>query len=329
MENQVPEPTQQQQPLNEADSAAENARLRAIITQYEAILNQSRSKEPRVPLPEKFDGFPQKYRSFINQVELVFLINPDRYRSGATKVATIGTLLTGAALAWFTPYLERKNEHFELLNDYEAFKLLMDRTFGMQDRVRVAATSISKLYQGTGSVSDYAARFRRFAADLEWNDAALIYQFRRGLNDAVKDKMVNSEEPVDLEDAIATAIQWDNRLRERRDENILHRPPIPGMNFRNNTPRNANVSHQTRAANVPSTTITPSYGPQPMELDFMARGPLTEDEKTKRRLQNLCLYCGSSDHFRANCPSLQMKTARLQAMTTSAGQTIPGNGLGQ
>jgi hypothetical protein len=59
-----------------------------------------------VPFPEKFDGDRRKFRGFINQLELVFMLNPSKYSIEATKVAVIGTLLTGKVLARFTPFLE-------------------------------------------------------------------------------------------------------------------------------------------------------------------------------------------------------------------------------
>ncbi|KAH9267206.1 hypothetical protein BASA83_010122 [Batrachochytrium salamandrivorans] len=65
------------------------------------------TKEPRVCLPDKFDGTRKHFRGFINQLELVFQLQSDRYNTDQKMIATLGTLLTGNALAWYNPYLEK------------------------------------------------------------------------------------------------------------------------------------------------------------------------------------------------------------------------------
>ncbi|KAH9244764.1 hypothetical protein BASA81_017822 [Batrachochytrium salamandrivorans] len=42
-------------------------------------------QEPSVSLPDKFNGNRLKLRTFLNQLELVFLINPSRYNSGGNQ----------------------------------------------------------------------------------------------------------------------------------------------------------------------------------------------------------------------------------------------------
>ncbi len=75
-------------------------------------------KEPRVSLLEKFDGDRTKLRDFVNQVRLVFRLQPHRYTTEETQVGLIGTLLTGTALSWFSSLLEKD---FPLLADLDKF----------------------------------------------------------------------------------------------------------------------------------------------------------------------------------------------------------------
>ncbi|KAH9268320.1 hypothetical protein BASA83_009482 [Batrachochytrium salamandrivorans] len=62
--------------------------------------------EPKARLPDKFDGTRRNFRGFINQLELVFQLQESRYDTTEKKIAMLGTLLTGNALAWYNPYLE-------------------------------------------------------------------------------------------------------------------------------------------------------------------------------------------------------------------------------
>src|SRR4051812_4641307 len=71
-------------------------------------------REPKVGLPDKFDGSRAKCRCFINQVNLVFMINPQRCSTDDIKIGTIGTLLTGYALTWFLLFSEKSADYSDL-----------------------------------------------------------------------------------------------------------------------------------------------------------------------------------------------------------------------
>ena len=50
----------------------------------------------------------------------------------------------------------------------------------------------------------------------------------------------------------------------------------------------------------PTYTKSGYYGPAPMDIGRV-RGPLTNEEKQRRRAQGLCLYCGKSGHLVKDC----------------------------
>lgn len=278
-----------------------------------------RASEPKVPFPEKFDGDRRKYRGFINQLELVFMLNPSKYSSEATKVAVIGTLLTGKALAWFTPFLEHMDKHQDLLNNYGSFRQLLQETFDEHDRSLLAATRIRKLRQGSQSVSSYASEFRRLASDLEWNDSALIHQFRSGLNDEVKDMLLHHPYPTSLAEAVSLAIGVGNRLFEHRQEMSQHSSdtrPVPRR------PRfGQRMSFQTLPpAARPAPPVVDSFGPAPMDIGIMRGGPLPNAERQRRIKNGLCRYCGSQDHQLASCPV----APRKPKTEVNSASTVPG-----
>ena len=64
----------------------------------------------KVSLPERFSGDRNALRGFLNQLELVFTLQATRYPSDSVKIATVGTLLTGKALAWFSPIIENQRK---------------------------------------------------------------------------------------------------------------------------------------------------------------------------------------------------------------------------
>lgn len=156
-------------------------------------------QEPQVSLPERYDGTRTKLRSFVNQVKLFLELQPRKYPSDRVKVGLVGTLLTGVAAAWFCPLYESSSP---LLNDFDLFIQELQQTFGDFDKAVTSANHIRALQQGTNPASVYATEFRLLASDLCWGDQALIDQFRRGLNDPVKDLLLTFPLPATLSEAI-------------------------------------------------------------------------------------------------------------------------------
>ena len=100
---------------------------------------QQRAPEPKVSLPAKFDGTRSQFRGFINQVRLLFQLHPRRYPTATSQVGLVGTLLTGSALKWFAPLMEKNSI---LLNSWDLFLEEFEATFGDPDHERTATNKI-------------------------------------------------------------------------------------------------------------------------------------------------------------------------------------------
>lgn len=258
--------------------------LRRLEAENESLRRERIPTEPHVSLPDKYDGSRGNCRAFLNQIQLVFRLQPSKYPDDKTRVGAIGTLLTGHAAAWFSPLFEQDSP---LLYDLKAFKEEFEQTFGEFDRTSTAANRIRALKQGSSPVSKYAAEFRLLASDLAaWGEAALIDQFYRGLNDEVKDLLLTIALPQSLNEAVSQAVRCDNRLFERSQERKMrYQPSWPG---REDVARS---------------------GPAPMEIDLAkqaARNDISknakEEERQRRRSNNLCYYCGDPGHMVKGCP---------------------------
>ena len=90
-------------------------------------------------------------------------MQPGQYPTGDSQVGLLGTLLTGPALAWFSPLMENCDS---LLDYFDAFLKEFEATFGNSDKVRIAATKICTLSQGSYPASIYASEFCQIVCDL-------------------------------------------------------------------------------------------------------------------------------------------------------------------
>jgi hypothetical protein len=280
--------------------------------------------------PEKFDGDRAKFKTFILQLRLIFMVNPDSFKTEPMKIAALGNLLIGVAATWFNPFIESPEKHPGALNSFDDFVDRMTKFFGPIDRTFEATLEINNLTQGNKSVTEYAALFLQCSEDLQWNDAALINHFQRGLSSHVKDMLVMVPE-VDnnLTSLINHAIQFDNRYRENatnknvrsferprrgyqdqrhsgtrwpqnvRGNNFNPYPPRPPPNFKNNY----NPTHR-HPFTPPTTNRMPDHNAgTPMEIDAMeSKIPTRNTEREHRYSKGLCLTCGQAGHLRATCP---------------------------
>jgi hypothetical protein len=122
------------------------------------------AKEPKFIMPKKFDGIRSKFRGLVQQVNLFLRLHPSRYPDDSMQVAFIGSLLSGNAISWFVPFLEKR---LPILQDMAQFEDLFTAAFGDSDRERVAETKMQSLRQETRSTAIYAAEFQQLTCDLE------------------------------------------------------------------------------------------------------------------------------------------------------------------
>jgi hypothetical protein len=254
-------------------------------------------KEPRVSLPEKFDGTRSKFRGFMNQVQLITMLQPERYPTEESKVGLVGTLLTGSALSWFAPLFEQRSS---ILSNFKTFLEAMTEAFGEHDKARVALNKIYALRQGFRSVSVYASEYRQLAVDINWDEQALMDQFYRGLRDDVKDLLLNFPDPCTLDETISQAVKCDNRLFQRYQDR-----------------RSSSFPRQSERAAIAKNHN--SYeGVEDMQIDATRFKPLTPEEKKQRFEENLCLYCGEPGHKIDGCPKKRkLPVTKIRSATIS------------
>ena len=117
-----------------------------------------------------------------------------------SQVGFIRTLLSGVALLWFIPLLEKNSL---LLKDLDDFLAEFNDMFGEIDRVRTTTTKLRSLCQRACVASIYAADFCQLACDVDWDDNTLISAFRWELQDDIKDLLLNLLDQVSLSKAVA------------------------------------------------------------------------------------------------------------------------------
>ncbi|XP_053551442.1 uncharacterized protein LOC128642688 [Bombina bombina] len=272
----------------------ENETIKAYIR--DVVDKRISGSEPQVSPPEKFHGDRSQYREFKNACLLMFALKPHTYPTDRVRVLTTISYLRGEPRTWANTFFENNEE---ILNSLENFFTAMGQLYEDPYKQLTAETAMRGLRQKKRVVEDYITEFKKWAKDSQWNNLSLRNQFRLGLSDPIKDELSRIDLPSTLEDLMTLSITIDRRLRERQQERSSH-----DFSYK----KQVTTSHTTSSTKILA---------EPMDIGFV-KGPLSPQEKLRRRNLNLCLYCASDDHTVKDCPSL----LRQNKVGTTAGQRI-------
>jgi hypothetical protein len=265
--------------------------LRALIQQNQELYQQMQNhtqtlpnvqhRDPKMPDVPHFNGKRKEIRDFQTALHVYFLAQPVNYPpdSHARRIAYAMSRFHGLALAFIsTP---GKIEMLQTLT-YQEFMQTLATHFGDPSQRLTAESRLLRLTQGSRPCSDYATEFLQLVAEAEWTGNATIATFYNGLSPRLKDALVSYERPTDITEAITLATKMDIRLWDK----TLRQTPTPFARRASPTP----LAYDPMEIGHVSTTP-------------IKRGPLSEQEKQRRRTNNLCMYCGAPGHACADCPA--------------------------
>ncbi|GAA5824397.1 hypothetical protein JCM3770_004588 [Rhodotorula araucariae] len=266
----------------------------------------------KVKEPETYDGSRPSSTStsdvntFLAQITN-YVADTTGWKDDRHRVRVCASYLRGNAYLWVSSYLQLPEEtllkpEYSWVSNFNLFKEKLLVTFGDPNKATADARRLSLLRQ-TGAAWLYAAEFRRLTLSLNWGDEALKYYFVNGLKEELKDELAR----LDLIDSLDTLIErvttLDNRAFMRRLQQRSTRACTPYA------PASAPVLLR----------FTPSTNPaipaeDRMQIDstrkLPCRSPLTQEEKDRRRKNNLCSFCGSAGHFVDACYILAARDAQ-------------------
>lgn len=253
-------------------------------TQIAVPAEDSHGREPKMQNPSAFSGSKKDARNFVLQLENIFAAQPRRYATDEVKIRFTISLLTGSALNWANA-LQIQHRAVDQVNPLEltSWKKFSDSLLEMfddPDRVQSAERQLQNIRQGKRPVAVMASEFRRLVAETNWPESVLFRMFYMAINPEIRIALAAHPRPEKFQEYVQLAIRLDNCLYEANQENRAE--------ARRNRVRHTNHNDSTA-----------------MDVDNIQtqRGPLSKEEKDKRRKNGECLYCGKPGHRVANCPA--------------------------
>jgi hypothetical protein len=258
-------------------------------------------REPRI-----FDGKVAQVEPFLDEIEQG--IRGQRMTDPIDMTGYMSTYLKdGDPKTWY--YAIKKSQP-TLLADFTGFVAAFRSHFADSNAARTALRKITDLKQ-SGSCAAYTARYWELLPLVDFSETTKLEQYKAGLKKEVRERVsLVRPKPANFEAYVALAIDFDNEMHEE----VLEEKARAKRNGK--TPATPRPSTTSQA----STALSPG---EPMEIDSVKvkRGPLTAEEKERRRREGLCSYCGVKGHFADSCPNkseaAKKRDAERKAKSTS------------
>ena len=274
--------------------------------------------------PDPFDGSRTALRMFKFALENKIAGNAHLFPSFAYEQSYIIGLLKGRAQSQIEAR-RRPDGSFPFSNRQELLAVL-DQAFGDPDEAGTAQRKLSEMRQANRPFADYYADFQRYAPLSGWNPAALKFQLLRRI----------SVELTALLHTVRTQTMTFEQLAEECqyiDSSVRAAAAATRATGRSSLPPSGRTPVTPAASAPPVSAPAPSSGGDPMDLSAVRstipRGPISDDEKARRRAENCCLYCGDQGHHLRHCPR-KPQGSRLAASTVAPSESAsaapgPGN----
>ncbi|KAL0180367.1 hypothetical protein M9458_025809, partial [Cirrhinus mrigala] len=219
-------------------------------------------------MPVSFVGEAAECSGFL-QVNLFIKMQQQLFTSEDAKVAFFISLLTGKALQWAKAIWNADNP---IIHSYEQFTNHFSKVFSTTTGHLSTTDQLFRLQQGRTSVTVYTLHFRTLAAASGWNEKALLGAYRQGLNPDICAAMALYDDSIGLE----AFLQRTTRVAQ-----------------------NLAACQPSMTAPQPASVVACSPVPEPMQIDSTR---LSREERNRRLLNGLCLYCGQPGHCIRQCP---------------------------
>ncbi|KDQ58885.1 hypothetical protein JAAARDRAFT_127384, partial [Jaapia argillacea MUCL 33604] len=170
-------------------------------------MSSATNKGPKLTPPSVFTSDCRRTDKFVQEVKLNIGANLDDFKNEWAKIAyTLSFMKEGTASSWAMKYIEDYEKLASPSTKADRSKDSWDEFIAWRDH----KDANPKLQQGRSSVDDYITKFEDLARYTEFNDAALLEYFKKGLNWDILHAIIHlPTPPSNYTNFKTTAIQED------------------------------------------------------------------------------------------------------------------------
>jgi hypothetical protein len=268
------------------------------------------AKPIELPHPLEFSGDRKELLNFISKVRSKHAGESSRYIDDQHKLRYVYGFLKGNAQNQIQPYVLPDKIK---LDSVESLISILEAAFGDPDQVGTASAEPDKLTQGNKEFSQYYAEFQHLMAILDYDSNAKNAALKRGLSRELQPSLIyQAEEPQHFATLVVLCMKLDYRIHAHAVATKCQTTPAPL--------RTGPASPRPSAH--PTSTNSGNYGATPMDLSASQKAQ-NQRQRDEHMAKGLCLYCGSADHFKSECPPLAANNSRKVRLAAAEFSTTP------
>ena len=308
---------------HEYGMAQRNEILRQQIPRPPRTQNHEHTQRPKLAPPKTFHGQQSEFTRFLIQFTLIYETDPDRYSTDAAKIAFAASYLDGSAEEWVKLHVDLVTGTTPTFPTWASFTQALKAAFDDPDAYQTAEEKIHKLKQGNRDYTKYYTEFITYATILEWDERTKISFFKRGLNGELQKLLLTNTDPTRIfTEYVSFAIKLDNNLRAHKQRKYITSRTNDGR-FSQPTPTTATGSHPGPMDLSATRHLNYQNYQNYQKFISQKRGPIDQNERDRRRDNNLCMYCGNPGHWASTCPLKKNKTSNRPPAKAATAEVEP------
>jgi len=303
---------------------AQMAALVAQLSQSQIATPRNPAKSERHPDPEPFLGENGDLDRFTSQLYNKLRMNADRYPTEETKVGYAFSRLKGPPAKAMEGFWSKGSTTIYTLDEFVGN---LERLYGNPHKKEHAVFEWLRLRQRNRRFTEFLAEFERLAnlGGVQGDDR-LQPQLELAISDELRNRMITLDViPSDYLGFRNKCLQIESRLANAASLSTISRSSPAVGPPRATLPRAAPLVQVISSAPSPRPNSSPATGPNAIPVSNRTtteggnlmdlsriRGPLTPEEKQRRRDNNLCLYCAGPGHIARECPNRVSRIAEME-----------------
>ncbi|KAF5332819.1 hypothetical protein D9611_005481 [Ephemerocybe angulata] len=300
--------------------AKEQTKLAAELAKHRA---NAALKKLKPDPPKEFNGAPERAGGFIAELEMYYDIMDvdDTKQQIIFALSKIKGGTNDMASHWadsqrtFIKNHEATDAEPSYFKNWKQFVVTFNSHFVIQNVSEAAIDKMRTLVQGSSTCEEYTILFQGYLTQSGYNEPAMLAEYKRGLNKALRDKIYGLiPMPTTLAEWAEKACTLDRQFRlakgERHNEQTTQRRWAPRENNR--------PTHYA---------ATPARDPNAMDIDrnrsplicYTCGKPGHRSDSCRQAVPDVsCAYCKAKGHKITDCKSPNKKPFAPFAKDTTA-----------
>ena len=276
---------------DQASKTRENGSTNQILSSLaNALRGQSPARTMLIKDGEVFNGHKNSFYPWRESILLKLNSNADHFPDEQSKLVYIYSQMNLISKTHVQTWVK---DGVLLFESVAKMMSVLDTIFGDPNRSRDAVNRLHANFQRNKPFSNWVVEIRRDAAIAGYDPSSqhlrdLVFY---NMSIELKKALVHERDIDDLEFDLAISRLENIDNRQRAVANLVSKSIDRRGQF-------------FRSPSYPTHNITPNNDAMDLSsAEPQRRGPLTKEEKDRRRRLGLCIYCAEKGHLLRSCPS--------------------------